>query len=346
MIHVAVMGATGYAGAELVSLLLKHPDARIVWLGSKSHAGERYADIYRNFEGLIDETCREDDLPGMAECADVIFTATPQGYLSGVIGKEILEKARVIDLSADFRLADAATYEAWYHIRHGAPGLIAEAVYGLCEIRREEIRKARLIANPGCYTTCAILTCFPAVKEGLIHPDSLIVDALSGISGAGRGAKTDNLFCEVNESCKPYGVTTHRHTVEIEEQLSFAAGRKLTLTFTPHLVPMNRGILATCYADLARETDEEEVRGIYQAFYRDEPFVRVLPGGRFPETRYVARSNRVDLQVAVDRRNRRLIMTGALDNLVKGAAGQAVQNMNLVCGIEETTGLCDPPAFL
>ena len=256
MIKAGIIGATGYAGAELVRILMNHKEVTIEWFGSRSYIDENYADIYRNFFELVDAKCLDDNMEELAERVDVIFTATPQGFLAGVLNENILSKTKIIDLSADFRIKDVSVYEQWYKIEHKSPQFIPEAVYGLCEINRTLVTdKTRLIANPGCYTTCSILTAYPLVKEGLIDPDTLISDAKSGTSGAGRGAKTQNLFCEVNESMKAYGVTTHRHTPEIEEQLGYAAGKKITVNFTPHLVPMNRGILATEYASLRRKAD-------------------------------------------------------------------------------------------
>ena len=275
----------------------------------------------------------------------MIFTATPQGFLASVLTEEILEKTKVIDLSADFRIKDVAVYEKWYGIEHKSPQFLAEAVYGLCEINREKIRGARLVANPGCYTTCSILTAYPLAREGLIDMDTLIVDAKSGTSGAGRGAKVPNLFCEVNENIKAYGVATHRHTPEIEEQLGYAAGRPVTLSFTPHLVPMNRGILATEYASLKEMVSWEEVKKIYEKYYGKETFIRVLDQGVCPETKWVEGSNYVDIGFQIDPRTGRIILMGAIDNLVKGAAGQAVQNMNLLFGLPETQGLELVPMF-
>ena len=350
MIKAGIIGATGYAGAELVRLLSAHKEAEIVWYGSRSYIEKNYADIYRNMFEIVEASCLDDTMEELAERADVIFTATPQGYLASVLNDRILEKTRIVDLSADYRIKDVSVYEAWYGITHASPQYIGEAVYGLCEINREDIRTARLVANPGCYTTCSILTAYPLVRAGLIDPDTLIVDAKSGTSGAGRGAKTANLFCEVNENIKAYGVTSHRHTPEIEEQLGYAAGRKITITFTPHLVPMNRGILVTAYAALRRKPDGSlpavyEIRDAYQACYQKETFVRVLPEGVCPETRWVEGSNYVDVNFAVEERSGRIIMMGALDNLVKGAAGQAVQNMNLMFGLAETEGLSLVPVF-
>ena len=346
MVKVGIIGATGYAGAELVRILLNHKEAQIEWFGSRSYIDENYADIYRNFFELVDADCLGDNMDELASRVDVIFTATPQGFLAGVLNEDILNKVKIIDLSADFRIKDVATYEKWYKIEHKSPQFIKEAVYGLCEINRDKVTtQTRLIANPGCYTTCSILTAYPLVKEGLIDPDTLIIDAKSGTSGAGRGAKTPNLFCEVNESMKAYGVTTHRHTPEIEEQLGYAAGKEITVNFTPHLVPMNRGILATEYATLKKDVTYEEVKAIYDKYYKDEKFVRVLEKDVCPETKWVEGSNYVDINFKIDPRTNRIIMMGAIDNLVKGAAGQAVQNMNLMFGLPETEGLELVPMF-
>ncbi len=281
----------------------------------------------------------------LAAQADVIFTATPQGFCASVISEEILAKAKIVDLSADFRIKDVAVYEEWYKIEHKSPQFIKEAVYGLCEVNREKIKDARLVANPGCYTTCSILTAYPLAKEGVIDMDTLIVDAKSGTSGAGRGAKLPNLFCEVNENIKAYGVATHRHTPEIEEQLGYASGKEVRISFTPHLVPMNRGILATAYAVLKKKVSEEEIKEIYDKYYKKEKFIRVIGAGACPETKWVEGSNYVDIGFQVDERTNRIIMMGAIDNLVKGAAGQAVQNMNIMFGLPEDTGLNLVPVF-
>ena len=346
MIKAGIIGATGYAGGELVRLLLAHPEAELVWLGSRSYTGEKYADIYRNMTDITDAVCKDDDMAKLAGEADVIFTATPQGFCAGAVTEEILGRAKVIDLSADFRLSDVGVYEKWYGITHASPQLISQSVYGLCELKREQIRDKRLVANPGCYTTCSILTLWPLVREGLIDAGSIVIDAKSGVSGAGRGEKLANLFCEVNENIKAYGVGTHRHTPEIEEQLSDAAGREIVLNFTPHLIPMNRGILVTAYADLAsQEITDEDVRAAYEKYYGGEKFVRLLGSGIFPETKWVEGSNYTDIGYYVDKRTGRLIAMGALDNLVKGAAGQAVQNMNIMFGLPEDTGLSLVPVF-
>ena len=347
MVKVGIIGATGYAGNELVRLLLGHKDAQIVWYGSRSFIDQKYADVYRNMFQLVDDVCMDDNMEELANQVDVIFTATPQGLCASLVNEEILSKVKIVDLSADFRLKDVNIYEQWYKIDHKAPQYIDEAVYGLCEINRDKVTKdTRIIANPGCYTTTSILTLYPMVKEGLINPDTIIIDAKSGTSGAGRGAKVNNLFCEVNESMKAYGVGTHRHTPEIEEQLGYACGRDdLKLIFTPHLVPMNRGILVTAYANLNKEVTYEEVKAVYDKYYANEKFVRVLDKDVCPETRWVEGSNFVDIGFKIEPRTNRLIMMGALDNLVKGAAGQAIQNMNLLFGLPESEGLELAPMF-
>ena len=345
MIKAGIVGATGYAGNEIVRLLINRKDVELVGLCSRSYAGESYSGIYQNYRGMTELICQEEDLEGLAEKADVIFTATPQGYCASRINETVLSRAKVIDLSADFRIKDREKYEKWYGIEHKAPQFIEEAVYGLCEINREQIRKARLVANPGCYPTCSTLAAYPLVREGLIDPDTLIIDAKSGVTGAGRGAKVDNLYCEVNESMKAYGVASHRHTPEIEDQLGYACGREITISFTPHLAPMNRGILVTAYASLTPGVTGSQIRAAYEKYYADETFVRLLPEGVCPQTKWVEGSNYVDVNAVVDPRTNRVIMMGALDNLVKGAAGQAVQNMNLMFGLSESEGLLSAPMF-
>lgn len=345
MIKVGIIGATGYAGGELVRILTSHKEAEIVWYGSKSYIDQKYSSVYRNLFQIVDAKCMDDNMEALAEQVDVIFTATPQGFCASLVNEEILSKTKIIDLSADFRIKDVSVYEKWYGIEHKSPQFIKEAVYGLCEVNREQVEHARLLANPGCYTTCSILTAYPLAKEGLIDMDTLIIDAKSGTSGAGRGAKTANLFCEVNENIKAYGVATHRHTPEIEEQLGYASGQNVVLNFTPHLVPMNRGILATEYAKLKRNVSYEEVKAIYDKYYADEKFIRVLEKDVCPETKWVEGSNYVDINFKIDERTGRIIMMGAIDNLVKGAAGQAVQNMNLMFGLKESEGLELVPMF-
>ena len=345
MIRAGIIGATGYAGAELVRILTGHKDVEVKWYGSRSYIDKKYAQVYQNMFQIVEDSCLDDNMEELSKAVDVIFTATPQGLCASLINEEILSRTKIVDLSADFRIKDAAVYEEWYKIKHPSPQLIPEAVYGLCEINREAVKKARLVANPGCYPTCTTLSIYPLLKEGLIDPDTIIVDAKSGTSGAGRGAKVDNLFCEVNENIKAYGVATHRHTPEIEEQLGYAAGRPVRINFTPHLVPMNRGILITAYASLTREASYEEVKAAYDKYYTSEKFVRVLDKGLCPQTRWVEGSNYVDVNFQIDPRTKRVIMMGAMDNLVKGAAGQAVQNMNLMFGLPESEGLELVPLF-
>ena len=345
MIKAGIIGATGYAGGELVRILTAHKDVEIKWYGSRSYIDQKYASVYQNLFQIVDAVCMDDNMEELAEQVDVIFTATPQGLCASLVNEQILSKVKIVDLSADFRIKDVSVYEKWYGIEHKSPQFIEEAVYGLCEVNREEVKKARLVANPGCYTTCSILTAYPLAKEGLIDMSTLIIDAKSATSGAGRGAKTANLFCEVNENMKAYGVATHRHTPEIEEQLGYASGEEVVLNFTPHLVPMNRGILATEYAKLKKDVSWEEVKAIYDKYYGDEKFIRVLDKGICPETKWVEGSNYVDIGFQIDPRTKRIIMMGAIDNLVKGAAGQAVQNMNLMFGLPESEGLELVPMF-
>ena len=345
MIKAGIIGATGYAGGELVRILTGHKDVEIKWYGSRSYIDKKYAEVYQNMFQIVDDKCMDDNMEALADEVDVIFTATPQGLCASLINEEILSKVKIVDLSADFRIKDVATYEEWYKIQHPTPQFIPEAVYGLCEINREAVKKARLVANPGCYPTCSTLSIYPLLKEGLIDPGTIIIDAKSGTSGAGRGAKVDNLYCEVNENIKAYGVANHRHTPEIEEQLSYAAGQPVLINFTPHLVPMNRGILITAYASLKKEVSYEEVKAAYDKYYANEKFVRVLEKDVCPQTKWVEGSNYVDVNFKIDPRTKRVIMMGAMDNLVKGAAGQAVQNMNLMFGLKESEGLELVPMF-
>ncbi|MBE5969651.1 MAG: N-acetyl-gamma-glutamyl-phosphate reductase [Lachnospiraceae bacterium] len=345
MIKAGIIGATGYAGAELVRLLTAHKNVEIVWYGSRSYIDKRFSEVFGNFFNIVDEKCLDDNMDELSKMADVIFTATPQGFCSSLVKEDILKNTKIIDLSADYRIKDVDIYEKWYGLKHPTPEFIKEAVYGLCEVNRESIKNARLLANPGCYPTCSTLSIYPLLKEGIIDASTIIIDAKSGTSGAGRGAKVNNLFCEVNENIKAYGVATHRHTPEIEEQLSYAAGEKVLLNFTPHLVPMNRGILVTAYASLKKKVSYSEVKSIYESYYKDETFIRLLDENVCPETRFVEGSNFVDINFKIDERTNRIIMMGAIDNLIKGAAGQAVQNMNIMFGLDETEGLMQLPMF-
>ena len=345
MISVGIVGSTGYGGCELVRFLLTHKDVHIQWVSSRTYVDEEYSDIYKSYFTLIDQKCIDEDIEYYLDDVDVVFFATPQGVCAKMVNDNVLSKVKVIDLSADFRIKDVNTYESWYGIKHASPEFIEEAVYGLCEINRKDVKNARLIANPGCYPTCSILSIYPLAKAGLIDMNTLIIDAKSGTSGAGRGAKVQNLYCEVNESIKAYGVANHRHTPEIEEQLGYASKQNVLLNFTPHLIPMNRGILITAYASLKEGVTQKQVQEAYQ-IYDDEYFVRVLKEGNVPEVRNVKCSNFVDVAYKIDPRTNRIIMMGAMDNLVKGAAGQAIQNMNIMFGFDEKEGLLLAPAVL
>lgn len=344
MVRVGIIGASGYTGAELVRLLSRHPRVEITALTSRQYAGQPLANAFPHLAGYADLPCLDPATANLAGMADLFFTAVPHQTAMGVVPGLLAAGARVIDLSADFRLHERKVYEEWYQA-HSAPELLAEAVYGLPEIHREAIRKARLVANPGCYPTSVILGLAPLLKAGLIVPESLVIDAKSGTSGAGRAAQTAMLYCEVTDGFRAYKVAEHRHTPEIEQELGGLIGRPLTVSFTPHLLPMSRGMLSTIYAQAAGKVDQAALDQLYADFYRDEPFVRLVGTGQLPATQYVRGSNYCDLAVRHDRRTGRIIVLSAIDNLVKGAAGQAVQNMNLLCGFAESEGLEQAPLF-
>ena len=289
MIKVGIIGATGYAGSELVRLITQHPKAELVTMTSQSYAGQEYKEVYSNYSHL-DYVCEEEHIEEMAEKCDVIFLALPHGVASKKINADILSKTKIIDLGADFRIQDVDVYEKWY-TTHYSKDILPEAVYGLCEINRDKIKGKRIVANPGCYTSCSILSLYPLVKEGMIDLSSIIIDAKSGATGAGRGLSLGNHYCELNESVKAYKVASHRHTPEIEEQLSIAAGQDIVLNFTPHLIPMDRGILATCYATLNNKYTYEDIRKAYEKHYGNEHFIRLTKEGVFPETKWVKGSN-------------------------------------------------------
>lgn len=341
MIKGAVIGATGYAGQQLVWFLNNHKYVEIKFLASHTYADEEFSKIYNNYTGIINNKCiNMRELEERLEEIDVLFIALPHGKSFDIVQKALEKGVKVIDLGADFRLEDVECYEEWYKLEHKCPELLEEAIYGLVEIYRNEIKNKKLIANPGCYTTASILALYPLLKSKLIETDSIIIDAKSGVSGAGRGLNTASLYAECNESIKAYGVAGHRHTPEIEQELSKAAGEKLLLNFTPHLVPMNRGILATCYGKLKNNISQEEVYKIYEEFYKNDYFIRIVD--TLPETRNVRGSNFCDIGIRVDKRTNRIIVVSAIDNLIKGAAGQAVQNMNLIFGLEEGEGINMP----
>lgn len=338
MIKASIIGGTGYAGQELLRLLYRHPEVEVVSVGSKSFVGQPLAEVYPNYRRVTEVVCESKSLSELAELSDVVFLALPHGIASKEVTADILKKTKIIDLGADFRLHDVAVYKQWYQVDHYAETLLDEAVYGLCELHRENIVGAQLIANPGCYTTCSILTLAPLLKNHLIDPASIIIDAKSGVTGAGRSSATALSYCEVNESIKAYKVASHRHTPEIEQELALLQEEDLKLTFTPHLIPMNRGILSVCYANLAQKISLSDIRNIYEEYYKDEYFIR-LTGDVMPETKWVKGTNNCDIGLSLDERTNRIIAIGAIDNLIKGAAGQAVQNMNLAFGCDEKQGL-------
>jgi len=342
MIRAAIIGATGYAGAELVRILSGHPEAEISAVTSRQYAGVRIDQVYPAFSGVVDLVCEEYSADRVCERADVVFTALPHRLPMSFVPDFIKRGKKVIDLSADFRFNDAAIYESVYQ-PHTAKELLASAVYGLSDIYFDQIREATLIGNPGCYPTSVLLPLIPLLKEGLLDLSTLIADSKSGVSGAGRSLSLGVHHCEVVESFKPYKVAVHRHNPEMDAVLSREAQSAVSITFVPHLVPMSRGMLTTVYATPAREVKAQEIADCYTAAYAQRPFVRLCPEGRLPDTRYVRGTNYCDVGFKLDERNNRLILISAIDNLVKGAAGQAVQNMNIMLGLDETAGLHNVP---
>ncbi len=337
MIKVGVLGATGYAGAELVRLLCAHKNAEITMLASKSFAGQKMSDVIPSLKNICDIVLEEADPEVAAKKCDVVFTALPHGVSHEVIKELHTKGLKVIDLSGDFRYNDIKVYEKWYGVEHACPELLEESVYGLCELHRDKIKKSTLIGNPGCYTTCSILGLAPLVAKGMIETKNIIIDAKSGVSGAGRGLSQQTHFVECTETMKAYKVATHRHTSEIEQELSLLAGEDIVLSFTPHLVPMKRGIFVTEYANLKTTCTKEELLNIYKDFYKNEKFVRVLD--TLPEIKNITGSNYVDIGLTIDERLNRVIVVAVIDNLIKGAAGQALQNMNILFGLPEDEGL-------
>lgn len=344
MYTAAVLGATGYAGIELVRLLNSHPEVEIKMLVSHSFVGKKISEVYQNFRGVLDMECEELDVDKAASC-DIVFTALPHGASKEVIPQLYEKGARIIDLSGDFRYDDAAVYEQWYNQPHSSPELLKKSVYGLCELHRDKIKQTRLVGNPGCYTTCSILGLAPLLANGLVHKDNIIIDAKSGVTGAGRNTALDYSFCECSENAKAYKIGTHRHTSEIEQELSKLAGEEILVSFTPHLIPQKRGILSTMYANLKKDVDTQELIKLYKKYYDGEYFVRVYESG-LPETNHVAGSNFVDIGLVVDKRLGRVVVSAAIDNIGKGAAGQAVQNMNIMLGLDEKTGICGAGFYL
>ncbi|NMA65786.1 MAG: N-acetyl-gamma-glutamyl-phosphate reductase [Clostridiaceae bacterium] len=347
MLKLGIIGATGYVGAEIVRLIALRKDIEITTVVSNSFAGKPYSSVYPSLRGIFDKTCDQLDIEEVSKKADFFITALPHG-VSGEIVPELLAKGkRVIDHSGDFRFRDINVYEKWYNITHKSPQLVKDAVYGLPEIYREKIKTASLVADPGCYPTCSILAIAPALAKKLISPKGIIIDAVSGVSGAGRKSDLYYSYCETEANFKAYGVANHRHTPEIEQELSLLADQEVLISFTPHLAPMKRGMMTTCYLDLIQDGfTTSNVLEIYKEYYENEPFIRVLPEGILPETKNVAGSNFVDIGLIVDKRLNKLIVISALDNLGKGSASQAVQALNLMAGFNETEGLFTPSVYI
>ena len=345
MIKTGILGATGYAGQELVRILYHHPEVEIKVLTSNKHNNKVYNSIYGNFNKICEMKCEENELETIADELDVIFLSLPHGVTSKLLSDSILKNVKIIDLSADFRLKSKDIYEEWYKIKHNNKNLLNQAVYGLSEWKRKQIKESRLVANPGCYPTCALLCLLPLINEGILETDSIIIDAKSGISGAGRSLNLATHFSECNESIKAYNVTSHRHTPEIEQQLSELYGNEISVTFTPHLIPMNRGILCTCYGNLKNPFSFDEIKELYEKYYQNEFFIRLTKKGVFPETKWIKGSNYCDIGFTLNKSANKIIIIGAIDNLVKGAAGQAVQNMNLMFNLRENMGLKSIPIY-
>lgn len=346
MIRAGVLGATGYAGIETVRILSCHPEVKITKLISQSFVGKKISDVYPSLKNVCDIECEQLNIKDICESCDVVFTALPHGASKQVIPELYKSGIKIIDLSGDFRYNSPEVYEKWYGEPHCAPEILKESVYGLCEIHRDEIKNAQLIGNPGCYTTCSILALYPLLKSGIVSHSNIIIDAKSGVSGAGRTQNLPYSFCECTENMKAYKIATHRHTSEIEQELSEAANDEILVSFTPHLIPLKRGILATSYANLNCDIDDSKVYDIYKEFYKGEHYIRILKPGMLPETKNVAGSNFADIGFKIDKRLKRIVVSSAIDNLFKGAAGQAVQNMNIMFGLDETTGIGNPAFYL
>ena len=344
MIRVGVLGATGYAGIETVRILTKHPEVTITKLVSHSFVGKKISDVYPAFKNVCDIVCEDLDVEDIAAECDIVFTALPHGASKEVIPAIYEKGVKIVDLSGDFRYDSKEVYEQWYGEPHCAPEILEKAVYGLCEIHRDKIKDATIVGNPGCYTTCSILALYPLLKAGVVKKDNIIIDAKSGVSGAGRTEKLPYSFCECTENSKAYKIATHRHTSEIEQELGHAADAEVLVSFTPHLIPQKRGILATSYANLTDDISDEEIYNLFAEFYKGEYFIRVHKPGSLPETKNVVGSNFMEIGFKVDHRLKRIVVSSVIDNLYKGAAGQAVQNMNIMMGLDEKTGI-DNPGF-
>lgn len=347
MIRAGIIGASGYGGGELVRILAAHPQVELTYLSSETYKGRDIGDALPNMRGFLSMEC-EGYAPDKAiERCDVLFFAQHNGWAMNEAARYLEAGLKIVDLGADFRLRDAEAYREWYKLEHTSPHLIEEAVYGLPELYREQIRDARLIANPGCYVTSTLLALAPVMKAYVIDPETIIIDAMSGFSGVGRSKfALQNHFPEVNESARAYGVASHRHTPEIEQELSVLAGAPVMVSFTPHVIPITRGILATVYGSIVgRGFSTKEFIQVYREFYNDSPFVQVMDEGEYPTTKSVAGSNYCRIAVKVDERTNRIVIISAIDNLIKGMSGQAVQNMNLMYGLDERTGIVLPGMY-
>lgn len=347
MLNLGIIGATGYVGAEIVRLLALRDDIKITTVVSNSFVGQSFSVVYPSLRGIYDNICDKLDIDDISAKADFFITALPHGVSTSVIPNLLKMGKRVIDHSGDFRFRDVKVYEKWYKITHEAPDLISKSVYGLPELYRNEIKTASLVADPGCYPTCSVMAIAPALKNEIVSHKDIVITAVSGVSGAGRQSDLPYSFCETDESFKAYGVASHRHTPEIEQELSLLCNKPVLVSFTPHLAPMKRGMLATCYLDLInKELSLADIHSLYEEYYRNEPFVRILPLGQLPETKYVAGTNYIDIGIAVDSRLNKLIVISALDNLGKGSASQAIQALNIMAGFDETKGLLSPALYL
>ncbi|NLX64584.1 MAG: N-acetyl-gamma-glutamyl-phosphate reductase [Clostridiaceae bacterium] len=346
MLKLGIIGATGYVGAEIVRLLALRDDIKITTVVSNSFAGQPFSNIYPSLRGIYDNICDALDMDEISEKADYFITALPHGVSASIIPGLLERGKRVIDHSGDFRFRDVKVYEKWYKVTHNAPDLINKAVYGLPELYRNDIKTASLVADPGCYPTCSILGIAPALKNGIVSHQDIVINAVSGVSGAGRKSELAYSFCETDENFKAYGIGNHRHTPEIEQELSLICGKPVMVSFTPHLAPLKRGMLVTSYLNLNSQMSPTDIHSLYEDYYRNEPFVRIMPLGQFPEIKYVAGSNYIDIGIAVDHRLNKLIVISALDNLGKGSAGQAVQALNIMAGFYETKGLLTSGLYL
>lgn len=346
MIRVGILGVTGYAGIELFRLLTNHPNVQVTMLVSGSNVGQKISDLYPNFKNVCDMQLEELNADVVSQKCDVVFTSLPHGQSDEIIASLYQTGVKIIDLSGDYRYDDVEVYEKWYNTEHHNKELLKKSVYGMCELYKEKIKSARLIGNPGCYTTASILGAAPLIKSGFVSIENIIIDAKSGVTGAGKGLHRDYHFCECTENTKAYKIATHRHTSEIEQEYSKFAGQPVMISFTPHLIPQKRGIYATIYMNLTDNYTDEQLLEAYREFYKDCPFVRIYKEGELPESNHVNGSNYIDIGLKVDKRLKRVVVVSAIDNLIKGAAGQAIQNMNIMFGFDETAGLTNVAFYL